>query len=82
MKPVDIDDIAFRLLELEQRFDSYTSLYEEELDEIAAGFNRLRQDILSLRRERESEQLVQGLSRRQAGFSDEETDDGSKPRAL
>lgn len=82
MTPVDIEELAFRLLELEQRFDSYTSLYEEELGEITGAFDRLRQDVLSLRRERESEQLFQGPSFQEAGFSDEDTDDGSKPRAL
>lgn len=82
MAPIDIEELAFRLLELEQRFDSYTSLYEEELGEIAGALDRLRQDVLILRRERESEQLFEGLSFQEAGSSDEETGDGSKPRAL
>ena len=39
-------DIALRLLELEQRFESYCSLHEEELREIKATLSQLRKDIL------------------------------------
>ena len=39
-------DIALRLLELEQRFESYCSLHEEELREIRATLSQLRKDIL------------------------------------
>jgi hypothetical protein len=44
------NDIALRLLELEQRFESYCALHEEELREIQATLNQLREDILRLGR--------------------------------
>ena len=58
MKSVDTDSLAFRLLELEQKLDSYTALYEEELVEIEEALNQLRQDILTVQREKESEQTI------------------------
>jgi hypothetical protein len=45
-RPKAMGDIAVRLLELEQRFESYCSLHEEELREIKATLNQLRKDIL------------------------------------
>jgi len=56
MKSLDIDSLALRLLELEQKLESYAILYEEELSEIEEALNQLRQDILALQRERESKQ--------------------------
>jgi len=56
MKSSDIDSLALRLLELEQKLESYAILYDEELSEIEGTLNQLRQDILALQRERQSEQ--------------------------
>jgi hypothetical protein len=46
--------LAMRLLELEQRFESYCALHEEELKEIQCTLNQLRADILSVQRNRPS----------------------------
>ena len=40
-------DLMFRLLQLEQRFEAYYTLYEEELAEIKDNLRQLREDILS-----------------------------------
>jgi hypothetical protein len=53
-KPVN--DIALRLLELEQRFAAYCTLHEEELREIKATLNQLREDILRRHRDLETDQ--------------------------
>jgi hypothetical protein len=42
--------LALRLLELEQRFESYWTLHEEETREIKATLDQLRAEILSLNR--------------------------------
>ncbi|HSJ54620.1 MAG TPA: hypothetical protein VLC52_12850 [Anaerolineae bacterium] len=42
--------LAMRLLELEQRFESYCTLHEEELKEIRSTLNQLRADMLALSR--------------------------------
>jgi hypothetical protein len=39
-------DMAFRLLELEQRFESYCTLHDEELAEIKEALQQLREVIL------------------------------------
>jgi phage shock protein A len=49
-----VSDIALRLLKLEQRFESYCTLHEEELREIKATLGQLRKDILSLHRDLET----------------------------
>jgi len=49
-------DVALRLLELEQRFEAYCTLHEEELKEIQATLNQLREDILRLHRDLETDQ--------------------------
>jgi hypothetical protein len=46
--------LALRLLELEQRFESYCALHDEELKEIQSTLNQLRADILSVKRSRPS----------------------------
>jgi phage shock protein A len=38
--------LATRLLELEQKFESYCSIHEEELKEIKTTLDQLREDIL------------------------------------
>ena len=38
--------LATRLLELEQKFESYRTIHEEELREIKATLDQLREDIL------------------------------------
>lgn len=50
MDSMSIAMLATRLLELEQRFDSYCKLHEEELLEIKATMNQLRENILALNR--------------------------------
>ncbi|RPI54516.1 MAG: hypothetical protein EHM56_06165 [Chloroflexi bacterium] len=42
--------LPLRLLELEQRFESYCTLHEEELKEIRSTLNQLRADMLALSR--------------------------------
>lgn len=38
--------LAMRLLELEQKFESYRTIHEEELKEIKITLDQLREDIL------------------------------------
>ncbi len=39
--------LAMRLLELEHLFESYRAIHEQELNEIKASLEQLREDILS-----------------------------------
>jgi hypothetical protein len=55
-----VGDIALRLLELEQRFESYCSLHEEELREIKATLSQLRKDVLGLNQDLEVGQEEDG----------------------
>jgi hypothetical protein len=48
--------IALRLLQIEQRFESYCTLYEEELREIKVALNQLREDVLKLHRSMETDE--------------------------
>lgn len=41
-----IESLALRLLRLEQRFQSYSALHDEELREIHEALRRLREDLL------------------------------------
>ena len=56
MDAKEVSDIALRLLKLEQRFESYCALHEEELREIEATLNQLRKDVLGLHRDLETDQ--------------------------
>jgi len=56
MESKAVNGVAFRLLELEQRFESYCTLHEEELREIKATLNQLREDILRLHQDLETDQ--------------------------
>ncbi len=47
-------DLALRLLELEQRFESYCTLHEEELAEIRSVLLQLREDFLKASRDLET----------------------------
>lgn len=44
----NLADLMVRLLQLEQRFESYFKLYEEELGEIKDTLRSLREDVLRL----------------------------------
>lgn len=55
MESKSAKDLMFRLLQLEQRFESYTALYEEELSEIKHNLRQLREDILGLSRDLDAE---------------------------
>jgi hypothetical protein len=44
----NLADLMVRLLQLEQRFESYFKLYEEELGEIKDTLQSLREDVLRL----------------------------------
>ena len=48
MKSNEQLDILVRLLQLEQRFESYSRLYDDEMEEIRETLLRLREDILKL----------------------------------
>jgi len=61
MKSKSTKDLMFRLLQLEQRFESYTALYEEELAEIKDNLRQLREDILELGRDLEAESDEENL---------------------
>ncbi len=61
MESKSAKDLMFRLLQLEQRFESYSALYEEELAEIKDNLRRLREDILELGRDLEAELDVENL---------------------
>ncbi|MGC8837204.1 MAG: hypothetical protein ACP5UM_02200 [Anaerolineae bacterium] len=49
MKTADpsIENLALRLLRLEQRFQSYCTLHDEELREIREALQRLREELLA-----------------------------------
>ena len=55
MEPGTLENLMVRLLELEQRFDSYYALHETELEEIKAAMSQLRGNILGLSRELDTE---------------------------
>lgn len=42
-----MEDLALRLLRLEQRFQSYCALHEEELREIQEALHHLREELLA-----------------------------------
>jgi hypothetical protein len=44
MEAKAVSSIALRLLQIEQRFESYCTLYEEELREIKVALNQLREE--------------------------------------
>lgn len=46
MESTAAKDMALRLLKLEQRFESYCTLHDEELAEIKETLQQLREDIL------------------------------------
>ena len=48
MESKDKVDLLVRLLQLEQRFESYSRLYDEEMDEIKETLLSLREDVLKL----------------------------------
>ncbi len=47
-EPTSLEGLALRLLRLEQRFQSYCALHEEELREIHEALRHLREDLLAL----------------------------------
>jgi hypothetical protein len=51
MEPKAPKDLSLRLLEVEQRFESYCLLHEEELTEIKKILLELREDILKSSRD-------------------------------
>ena len=55
MEAKTVSSIALRLLQIEQRFESYCTLYEEELREIKVALNQLREDVLKLHRSVEAD---------------------------
>jgi hypothetical protein len=55
MESKTASSIALRLLQIEQRFESYCTLYEEELREIKVALNQLREDVLKLHRSVEAD---------------------------
>ncbi len=48
MNTSEAQSLAMRLLELQQRFESYVILHEEELREIKATLREMRRDVLQL----------------------------------
>ena len=58
MESKSVSGIALRLLELEQKFDSFCALYEDELREMQVALRRLREDLLSLQRDVEAGRCV------------------------
>lgn len=50
--------IAIRILELEQRFESYCSLYEEEMKEIRSMLTEMREELLSQIHQEKIEQQI------------------------
>ena len=54
MEEKAVSGIALRLLQIEQRFESYCTLHEEELREIKATLDQLREDVLALHRSLET----------------------------
>ena len=60
MKSNEKLDLLVRLLQLEQRFESYSRLYDEEMDEIRGTLLRLREDVLKLAQVSEGNPAVNG----------------------
>lgn len=58
MKSNEQLDILVRLLQLEQRFESYSRLYDEEMEEIRETLLRLREDVLKLAQASEEDLAV------------------------
>jgi hypothetical protein len=50
MTKSEVQTLAVRLLELQQRFESYVLLHEEELREMRATLSEMRQEIMRLNR--------------------------------
>ncbi len=47
-------DIAYRVLQLEQRLESYQRLHEEELEEIRRALMQLKEEVLAIIAQREA----------------------------
>jgi len=83
MESKSVNGIALRLLELEQRFDSFCALYEDELREMRVALRRLREDILSLQRDVEAGRCVnERLSALGGDISDDNASESTQVLAL
>jgi hypothetical protein len=45
----DIQDIAYRLLQLEERVEAYIELHAEEISELQSTLRSLRQELFALK---------------------------------
>ena len=76
MEPMKVDDLSLRLLKLQQRFDSYCALHDEDLAEIRQTLQQLRAELHSyshgLGSEPRCEQADSAPSR-----SDDKSDEGT-----
>lgn len=44
----DIEDMAYRLLQLEERVEAYLQLHAEEISELKSAIRSLKQELLTL----------------------------------
>ncbi|MBN1317067.1 MAG: hypothetical protein JXA42_16415 [Anaerolineales bacterium] len=56
-------NFAIRLLELEQRFESYCTLYEEEMKEIRSTLTEMREELLNQIHQMEVEKQINDQGR-------------------
>ncbi len=54
MSSTSPSDIAYRVLQLEQRLESYQRLHEEELEEIRRALMQLKEEVLVIIAQREA----------------------------
>jgi len=78
MESKSVGDIALRLLKLEQKFDSYCALYEDELREMRVALGQLREDLLSLQRDVETGRCAND---RTSALGDDISDDDASESA-
>jgi len=74
--------LALRLVDLQQRFESYVALHEEELREIKATLSEMRRDILHLSQAPEQQSRVQDGSGRASMDGDDQTTEAEETSAL
>lgn len=74
--------LGLRLLELEQRFESYCTLHEEELKEIRSTLKQLRAEMLALSRDVSAPDDAQAETAPKASADEGESLDGLPILAL
>jgi len=74
--------LALRLIDLQQRFESYVILHEEELREIKATLSEMRRDVIRLSRAPEPQGRTRDGSGRPSLDGDEQATEAEEISAL